>query len=121
MKKIIFCAAFIQLCTSIAISGNEPNITNNKNGNTKLVWAEEKMGTYRGSWLGSLFLGRFKKSTDLCMIIFHEGDDPRNGGTARVFNPDGTIEEISFTSYTESYYFDDENGEEGTEFLFEVN
>lgn len=88
-------------------------------GKSKLnVVAEEKAGTYRESNLGAFLLGRCRRTTSLCMIIFH--DDGQPSGTAKVFYENGSTAEYKFNNYTENYYFDATTEEEGTEFLFEL-
>ncbi len=78
------------------------------------VWAEQKTGTYRESNLAAIFFGRCKKSTDQCMIIYHDGDAALHVS----INTSNGIIQFDCKSYTEKAYFDRELNEAGMEYTF---
>lgn len=107
MKKLINISLLTLFMSGglFATNGDKPKVIEPKNDleikaiSSPNVWAEEKIGTYRESNLGALLFGRCKKTTDLCMIIFHPGDNPAETGRVQVFPPEGGSITYKFKGY----------------------
>lgn len=113
MKKELITALFALTLTGTALAGDpfktrvsEPDSQNKKESTVKKseVWAEEKLGTYRGNRIARFLLGECRPSSDLCMIIFHPDMNPDGTTAVRVFPPNQrpiTYQVESCTRYTE--------------------